>query len=324
MRWLVILALLPAGAWGVPVPQKEAAASLGDAAIEALAQDIVQACPARTDADSAAQRDACGANLAKIGTFDRVAINGTLRWGGVSHEDFDPAHNSLTTLNSLVWRKLYLSLFVFTGTYKVDVLPDESRLLRLDARLRHLDNSQFPYPFWHSLAKWRSYQQTTQVGLLFKGGKLLAGYRAKTDANASVSEVKWDGLWTTDDAHSKPRTALFDYLLSVDNPYTRRLDSAYTAMALEARQFQCEACHNPANPLSMNPLVIFNLPNQALSGRHEIVYAIDHNEMPPKQGIGNEAQRQSLLRLAVQFAKLGDEALDFEQQHGAAPVGAPR
>jgi hypothetical protein len=313
VRRLVILALLSAGAWGASASRPETASSLSDAAIETLATEITQACPARADADSTAGRDACAAGLAKVGTLDRVTINGALRWGGAGREDFDPTHNSLTTLNSLVWRKLYLSLFAFTGTYTLEVLPDESRLLRLDARLRRLDNSEFPYPFWHSRAKWRSYQQTTQVGLLFKGGKLLAAYRAKTDANASASEAKWDGLWTTDGTHGKPRTALFDYLLSADNPYTRRLDSAYTAMANEAREFQCDACHNPANPGGMNPLIIFNLPNQALSGRHEIVYAIARNEMPPKQGISDDARRRRLLQLAKEFEKLGDQALSFEQ-----------
>jgi hypothetical protein len=288
-------------------------ASLSDAAIETLAHDITQACPADEHADRNEERDACSNALSQLAILDTATISGSLRWGAVSHEDFDPAHNSLTVLNALVWRKLYLSLFAFTGPHTVEVLPDESRLLRLDVRLRRLPNSEFPYPFWHSRAKWRGYQQATQIALLFKGGKLLAGYRnAKVDANTPAREEAWNGLWTTDPLAAAPRTALFDYLLAANNPYARRLDSAYTAMAMEARQFQCEACHNPANPVSMNPLFIFNLPSQALSGRHQIVYALDHNEMPPKQGISDAAKRRRLLKLAMDFEQLGDEALRFE------------
>ena len=201
------------------------------------------------------------------------------------------------------------------GAHPVEVLPDESRLLRLDVHLRRLQNSEFPYPFWHSRAKWRGYQQATQIGLLFKGGKLIAGYRnAKLDANAPAVDEQWNGLWTTDRGASAP---LFDYLRSADNPFVRRLDSAYKSMALEAHQFQCDACHNPANPASMNPLIIFNLSSQALSGRHQIVYVLGHNEMPPKQGISDAAERKRLLRFALDFERLGDQALQFETAHAA-------
>jgi hypothetical protein len=156
-----------------------------------------------------------------------------VRWGGVSQGDFNPAHNSLTLLNSLVWRKLYLSLFAFTGEHSIEVLPDESRLLRLGAKFRPLAASEYPYPFWHSAAKWRSYQQTSQVALLFKGGKLLAGYRnSQVDPNKPVIDRTWSGFWTTDDTGNlQPRTSLYGYLLSPSNPDLVSLDRAYKALA---------------------------------------------------------------------------------------------
>ena len=301
-----------------------AAPALSDDMIEGLARDIVRSCPAGNDADRNEARDECSKSLGLLSVLDQATLNGSLRWGAVKGDDFDPAHNSLTVLNALVWRKVYLSLFAFTGTHSVEVLPDESRLVRFDVRLRRLPNSEFPYPFWHSRSKWRGYQQAIQVALLFKGGKLLAGYRnAKVDTNVSARDDQWDGLWTTESGTAAPRTALFDYLLSHDNPYARRLDQAYKSMAMAARQFQCEACHNPANPASMNPLFIFNLPSQALSGRHQIVYALDHNEMPPKQGISDDGKRKRLMRFALDFERLGDEALQFETDHTATsrPAG---
>jgi hypothetical protein len=151
--------------------------------------------------------------------------------------------------------------------------------------------------------------------LLFKGGKLLAGYRdAGTDKSTKTAEHRWTGFWTTDDQGKlQPRTALFNYLLSPDNPEQVQLDQTYKALANEARQYQCAECHTPANPTNMNPLLIFNLPSQALSGRHEIVYQILTNKMPPGRGISDEASRQRLLHLALDFEKVGDQALAFEQ-----------
>jgi hypothetical protein len=63
----------------------------------------------------------------------------------------------------------------------------------------------------------------------------------------------------------------------------------------------------------MNPLMIFNLPSQALSGRQEIVYQLSRNQMPPGKGISDEKARQQLLHLAREFETVGDRALKFEE-----------
>jgi hypothetical protein len=288
--------------------------TISDADLPGLARQIEQACPGGAD-NSTAARDACSANLAEIHALGDATINNTIRWGAHGQNDFVPAHNSLTTFDAYVWRKLYLSLFEFTGEHSVEILPDESRLLRLGARLRNLPDSEYPYPFWHSANKWHSYQQTTEVGLLFKGGKFIASYRdASLDKHLKTTDHAWTGFWTTDDkGELQPRTALFDYLLSADNPQRIHLDRTYKALANEARQYQCAECHSPANPTNMNPLMIFNLPSQALSGRHEIVYQIMNNRMPPGRGISDEAARQRLLRLAREFEITGDGALAYEQ-----------
>jgi hypothetical protein len=299
----------------LPAAETRDSPSLTDNALDALAKSIEQACSANSEIASAAERDACAERLSKITLFSDATLDGSLRWGGVSQGDFSPAHNSLTLLNSLVWRKLYLSLFAFTGEHSIDVLPDESRVLRLGAQLRPLAASEYPYPFWHSPAKWRSYQQASQIALFFKGGKLLAGYRnSQVDLNKPVVDRTWGGFWTTDEAGNlQPRTSLYGYLLSASNPELANLDRAYKALANEARRYSCAACHNPANPAGMNPLLIFNLPNQALSGRHEIVYQLSHNQMPPGKGISNEKSRQHMLILAREFASVGDRALNYEE-----------
>jgi hypothetical protein len=296
-------------------PQRHIEA-LSDEDLPTLARQIEEACPTGS-ANSIAARDSCATMLAKIAILSDATINNTIMWGSHSQNDYVPSHNSLTMFDAFVWRKLYLSLFEFTGEHSIEILPDESRLLRLGARLRQLPDSEYPYPFWHSANKWHSYQQTTQLGLLFKGGKLLAGYRdAGLDKGAKTTDHRWTGFWTTDDkGQIQPRTALFSYLLSPDNPEQVRLDQSYKALANEARRYQCAECHTPANPTNMNPLLIFNLPSQALSGRHEITYQILTNQMPPGRGISDKASRQRLLNLARNFEKVGDHALAYEEAH---------
>jgi hypothetical protein len=291
------------------------AKTLADAALQNLAHQIELACPVGAT-DVVAARDRCSAALGKVTLLDDATINRTILWGGHGPKDYVPAHNPLTTLDALVWRKLYLSLFEFSGKDSVEILPDDSRLLLLDARLRALPDSEYPYPFWHSANKWHDYQQTTQVALLFKGGKLLAGYRDALSKDRKTTDHTWSGFWTTDDqGQLQPKTALFSYLLSRDNPQLLPLQQAYKALANEGRKYQCAECHTPANATSMNPLLIFNLPSQALSGRHQIVYQLSKNLMPPGRGVTDEADRQRLLRLARQFESLGDLALTYEHEN---------
>jgi hypothetical protein len=289
--------------------------TLADADLPAFAHQIERACPS-DGTEVILARDHCSAELGKVTLMDQVTINRTIRWGGHNQSDYVPAHNTLTSLDTLVWRKLYLSLFEFSGKDSVVILPDESRLLLMDARLRALPDSEYPYPFWHSTNKWHAYQQTTQIALLFKGGKLLAGYRDALSKDLKTTDHTWSGFWTTDDQGKLlPKTALFNYLLSKDNPELVPLEQAYKALANEGRKYQCAECHTPANVTNMNPLLILNLPSQALSGRHEIVYQISKNKMPPGRGISNDADRQRLLRLARQFESMGDLALRYEQEN---------
>lgn len=63
----------------------------------------------------------------------------------------------------------------------------------------------------------------------------------------------------------------------------------------------------------MNPLLILNLPNQALSARHAIAYQLSHNQMPPGKGISDERARHQMLMLAREFEAVGDRALEFEE-----------
>jgi len=234
----------------------------------------------------------------------------------VTKDDYEPSHNKLTRLDGFVWRKLYLSLFAFSGTHKIEHLANGDDLLRLDAGIRPIAPEEFPYPFWHSADKWRDYQQSRQVGLLFREGRLIAAYRnAALDVDKPFAAKTWDGQWTwTIDGKPGPRVALYTYSLSKDNPVRAELETAYRAFEAESRPYFCTSCHNPANPAATNPLVFFAHPSQALTARHDIVNKLEANLMPPPNGIADTAARQKLIDKARAFAQAGDRALAYEKQ----------
>ena len=78
------------------------------------------------------------------------------------------------------------------------------------------------------------------------------------------------------------------------------------------RPHSCLACHSPNNGNEMNPLLILNYPNQALTLRHETVLQLKQKLMPPPAGIVDDSERQKLVKLAESFAELGDKALAYE------------
>jgi hypothetical protein len=210
---------------------------------------------------------------------------------------------------------MYLSLFMFPGTYQIK-RADPYLLLRLPYAFRNqLDPGAYPYPFWHSKKKWDSYQLATELVLVFQSGKIIAGYRSEQqDPQRPYVPRVWDGQWHWTDVASQqqPYVSLYTYLFSPDNPRVAAVDAAYRALEGEARQYNCVLCHSPDNLTQMNPLRLLNFPNQALTMRHNIVAQLEENRMPLGTGIPDEAERQKLIRLAQQFAAAGDQALDHE------------
>ena len=92
-----------------------------DAQLKAVAAGIAAACPASA-ADTSASRDACSERLGRLAALDSATPNPPgILWGGMAKDgDFEPTHSKLTRLDGLVWRKLYLSLFSFPGTYTIE------------------------------------------------------------------------------------------------------------------------------------------------------------------------------------------------------------
>lgn len=307
---LVLLGPALLVAAGIALPQ-----SADDLALaERIAQEVIAACPLADPADEQA-RDQSAEKLTRL-TVLRESLSDPLSWGAhTPGAGFRPDESQTTLFNPFVWRRMYLSLFMFPGQYRIE-RAEPYLLLRLSYRFRNqLDPGAYPYPFWHSKKKWDSYQLATELILVFEKGKIIATYRSEQqDPTRPYLPRVWDGRWRWTDAAGRemPAVALYTSLFSPNNPHVARLDAAYRALEAEGRQYNCALCHSPDNLTQMNPLRLLNFPNQALTMRHQIVTQIEQNRMPLGTGIPDEAERRKLIDLAQQFAAVGDQALDFE------------
>src|SRR5262245_30808264 len=144
---------------------------------EKIAAAIVQACPLAHPTDAKA-RDACADELAQSEIL-RTRMREPFIWGGQKRPgDYDLEHFASNRFNPLVWRKMYLSLFMFDKNYRVERAGDQT-LLHLPAHFRgQLDEGEYPYPFWHSEKKWDAYNYATEVILVYQEGKLRGAFRS--------------------------------------------------------------------------------------------------------------------------------------------------
>jgi hypothetical protein len=304
--------LLPAllVATGIALPQASDEVSLA----QRIAEGLIAACPLADPGDEKA-RDQSAEKLTRL-TVLRDSLSDPIYWGGyTAGQGYAPEENQATLFNPLVWRRMYLSLFMFPGPYRIE-RAEPYLLVHLPYQFRNqLDPGAYPYPFWHSKKKWDSYQLATELILVVEKGQIIAAYRSdQQDLGRPYLPRVWDGHWRWIDpaGREQPYVALYTYLLSPENPHVTRLDAAYRALEAEARQHNCTLCHSPDNIEQMNPLRLLNFPNQALTMRHKIVTQIEENRMPLGTGIPDETERKKLLDLAREFAAVGDQALDYE------------
>jgi hypothetical protein len=307
------LVLLAAGLMvigGIALPETSDDAALA----QRIAEGLIAACPPADPGDEKA-RDLCAEKLTQFKLL-RDSLSDPIYWGGhKAGTSYAPEESQLTLFNPFVWRRMYLSLFMFSGTYRIE-RADPYTVLHVPYQFRNqLDIGAYPYPFWHSKAKWDSYQLATELLLVFQDGKIVAAYRSeKQDKARSYVPHVWDGRWQWIDKNGRemPYVSLYTYLFSPSNPHVERLDAAYRALEAVAREQSCNVCHSPSNPTQMNPLRLLNFPNQALTMRHNVVTQIEQNLMPLDTGIPDGTERKRLLALAQEFAAVGDQALDYE------------
>ncbi len=309
-----ILLLLPALVLtaGIAVPATQDDATVA----EALARELIALCPPAAP-DDAKARDACADRLVRSALL-RESFAPSISFGTlVAGKSYRPEESNLTRFNPFVWRRIYLSLFTFPGAYQIEKAAPYTVIHLPFAFRNRLDPGEYPYPFWHSKAKWQAYQRAVELLFVIEQGKVIGVYRSpQQDAAKPLVPREWDGAWrwTSAKGEDEPRAALYTALFSPANPHVERLDAAYKAFEAEGRKHQCFTCHSPDNGGKMNPLRLLNYPNQALTERHTLVAQLDANAMPPGGGIEEDDQRLKLLALARDFAAIGDQALDYERE----------
>jgi hypothetical protein len=279
-----------------------------------IAEGLIAASPVADPADEGALKKAA-TKLGQVALL-RDTLSNPILWGEHAPvASYRPEDSNLNVFNPYVWRRLYLPLFMFTGEYSIQK-KDSFTILSLNSRFRYaLDPGAYPYPFWHSEKKWVSYELSTRLIFVFDKGKIIASYRSETqDSSRPTVARTWDGRfrWVDKSGKEMPYVALFNYLFSPSNPYVSQLDTAYRALEAEARQYNCSYCHSPSNPANMNPLRLINMPNQALSIRHQIVTSLLDNKMPPGGHNWDRERQIKLIELAKQFAAIGDRALEYD------------
>jgi hypothetical protein len=299
--------------------QQSPAASADALLADAIARGVVAACPSGSGQPDPVARERCADGLTALDLL-RDSLHDPVFWGGQSPgAGYDVSKSRTTQMNARVLRRMYMSVFAFGPEYRIEPMATGVVLHVATRFYDQLDAGDYPYPFWHSAGKWQSYERSKEMLFFVERGEVTAVLRSsEQDAERPHVEHGWDGKWTwQSERGEEPRNALYTSLFSPGNPHIAALDAAYRAFEDKQRKSRCVSCHDPSNFAKASSLELFSYPNQALTGRHDIVRELRANEMPPASadtppGIADEAYRTELLGLAERFAALGDEALRFE------------
>jgi hypothetical protein len=307
------------GADAIPGPDVDNTGKDEALAIQ-IGEELSAACPLGAPSDEAARLD-CGDKLARLDVL-RNNMAEPFLWGAQgAGKPLDLYENKLTRFNPLVWRKMYASLFMFGSDFRVENNGSQT-LLHIPYAFRGaLDAGSYPYPFWHSKAKWDSYQLATEVVLVLENGRLLGGMRGEVqDPGRPYVAHTFDGKWgwTTPEGIPQPASSmLYSSLFSRSNTMIPVLDQAFRQLEAKARAQSCSDCHSPDNSQKVSQLVLLNYPNQAIYARNAIVAELEANRMPTNAGIPDVEQREELLALARAFQSAAEQALRLEGERVA-------
>ncbi len=287
-----------------------------------IAAALAASCPIGDDPSSEAARDVCADKLTNLAVLSSAMIEPFI-WGGQTARGY-ALDKGTNKFNPRVWRRLYLSTFMFGTACTIERTGDRV-VLHVPVRFRGaMPPGAYPYPFWHKPAKWDAYSYATTIHFVLEHGKLIGALRGtEQDRTRPRTAHAWDGQW------GQPRVSLYSYLLSRENPHLPALDEAYRALEVGLRQHNCQTCHAPDNQAHADQLEFFVYPNQALTGRHDIIAQLEDDTMPPANelgiapGIADPQERAQLIDLARTFESAGDAALDWEDTIVRGPARGP-
>jgi hypothetical protein len=301
-----------------------------------LATELANMCPL-AEADDQRAFDTCRKSLfrsAKSLPLAQIVLWGTEPTGQLIKDA------ELTEFDSEMWSGLYLSLWMFTGQWQVTYDETEKQnVILLQTKFRNrLEPGQYPYPFWHSTAKWSDWQDATALKLHLdpKGERVFALLRSKQGARVTgnypdVAPQAFDGQWRWRGADGvmEPRVTLFDGLYQKDNPHLVDLERSYQEFANAMRRGTCSGCHVPNNPNKMRRLVLLQTPAHAAAEIERVIKTVRDEKMPYEEwgepAHLDPALRAALLQYATRFRAVVVQAQAWEKQHqGSAHVRKKR
>ena len=148
-----------------------------------LAGALAKECPISLPNDVAAQQ-ACRKNIGQ-GPEKRWR-DGYVLFGGQQPSLYWLRDKKTSVFRGDIFEDLYMSLYMYTGKYNVTDAPDGLKVIHVEAYFRNgLPPGRYPYPFWHSAAKWLAYEKSNELRFrVTTTGKVEFAYRADTGSDA--------------------------------------------------------------------------------------------------------------------------------------------
>jgi len=276
--------------------------------------DLAKTCPhipgKLNDADAF---KACAAKLAQIKSLPFAPA---ILWGG-DQAQLRVRDRNLTRFRPDVFRDTYMPMLAFTGKFTLARDDRENMdIIRAEAYFRNdLPAGDYPYPFWHSDAKWSAYEtMNTMSFYLDNSGRIVVVTRGNTGSEqargtyghvARPAFVKDRWVWQDASGGTQPQVMLFASRYRSNNPSLPRLDVAYRAFADNMREASCVSCHAPNNSQGAKKLILLQTPLHAAGEIDWVIQSVDSKKMPEdEKGLQAEIDpklREAILRTARAF-----------------------
>jgi hypothetical protein len=273
-------------------------------AAAAIAARLAETCP-RTTPDDHTAFESCQAAY----RFDSpLPFASSVLWGP-DQVSVPMRKKRLTVVQGWVWQYLYMPNYGFTGRWSVgrDTI-DKVDYIAVETYFRNaLPQGDYPYPFWHSDAKWNGDEKVNQFklyldakGKIFMVGRSTEGSEEHRGPYAHVTPPAFDGKWQWTDAEGRaqPHATLFSSRYSVGNPYLPVLDETYRTFALGIRDGTCLSCHTPLDKAEVNRLVLMQTPMHAAGSIDGVLREVESGEMP-QDDIGLRKEIDPALRETI-------------------------
>lgn len=300
-----------------------------------LAEELSRSCPHNGPMD-AASFQSCVTRLSQSTTIPFASM---VLWGGDQpHLRIKKRH--LTRFAGDVFRQTYLPLLTFTGKYTIERDNTENvDIIRMEAYFRNaLPAGDYPYPFWHTAAKWDAYETMNQMSFYVDDkGRITIITRADKGSNEARGQytritppahVKDQWFWTDASGQQQPRVMLFSTRYQPNNPRLARLEETYKTFANNMREASCIACHSPNNSPGAARLILLQTPLHAAGEINAVIKAVQGGSMPENEmGLPADIDpklREAILSSAIAFRDEIAAATAWETSRQPRPTVQPR